>query len=33
MVRELSDVPLIVMPTAAPTPKGVSIPVLEHVED
>ena len=33
MVRELPDVPLIVMPTAVPTPKGVSIPVLEHVED
>ena len=33
MVRELHDVPMIVMPTAPPTPKGVSIPVLEHVED
>ena len=33
MVRELHEVPMIVMPTAAPTPKGVSIPVLEHVED
>jgi amino-acid N-acetyltransferase len=33
MVRELHDVPMIVMPTATPTPKGVSIPVLEHVED
>lgn len=33
MVRELHEVPLIVMPTAAPTPKGISIPVLEHVED
>src|SRR3954466_3302106 len=33
MVRTLSDVPMIVMPTAAPTPRGVSIPVLEHVED
>ena len=32
-VRELPEVPLIVMPTAVPTPKGVSIPVLEHVED
>jgi hypothetical protein len=29
MVRTLHDVPMIVMPTAAPTPKGVSIPVLE----
>src|SRR5687768_14850668 len=28
MVRELHEVPLIVMPTAPPTPKGVSIPVL-----
>ena len=33
MVRELTDVPMIVMPTAAPTPRGVSIPVLEEVED
>jgi amino-acid N-acetyltransferase len=37
MVRTLHDVPMIVMPTAAPTPKGVSIPVLdasfEPVED
>jgi amino-acid N-acetyltransferase len=33
MVRELHDVPLAVMPTATPTPRGVSIPVLEHVED
>jgi amino-acid N-acetyltransferase len=33
MVRELSDVPMIVMPTAPPTPRGVSIPVLENVED
>ena len=33
MVRELADVPMIVMPTAAPTPRGVSIPVLEEVED
>jgi amino-acid N-acetyltransferase len=29
MVRTLHDVPMIVMPTTAPTPKGVSIPVLE----
>jgi amino-acid N-acetyltransferase len=33
MVRELPEVPMVVMPTAPPTPKGVSIPVLEHVED
>src|SRR5437870_3238081 len=33
MVRELTDVPMIVMPTAAPTPRGVSIPVLQDVED
>jgi amino-acid N-acetyltransferase len=29
MVRTLHDVPMIVMPTTAPTPKGVSIPVLD----
>ena len=33
MIRELTDVPMIVMPAAPPTPKGVSIPVLEEVED
>ena len=33
VVRELRDVPLIVMPTSTPTPKGVSIPVLQEVED
>jgi amino-acid N-acetyltransferase len=33
MVRELRDVPMIVMPTAAPTPRGVSIPVLPEIED
>jgi amino-acid N-acetyltransferase len=33
MVRELHDVPMIMMPSATPTPRGVSIPVLEHVED
>lgn len=33
MVRELTDVPMIVMPTAAPTPRGVSIPVLGEIED
>ncbi len=30
MVRVLEDVPIITMPTPAPTPRGVSIPVLEH---
>ena len=29
MVKTLPDVPMIVMPTAAPTPRGVSIPVLD----
>ena len=36
MVRTLHDVPMIVMPTTPPTPKGVSIPVLDafaEVED
>jgi amino-acid N-acetyltransferase len=33
MVRELADVPMIIMPTAPPTPRGVSIPVLDDVED
>lgn len=33
MVRELPEVPLVAQPAAAPTPKGVSIPVLEVVED
>jgi amino-acid N-acetyltransferase len=33
MVKELSDVPMAVMPTAPPTPRGVSIPVLPHEED
>src|SRR5687768_5772742 len=33
MVRTLWDVPMIVMPTTAPTPRGVSIPVLDAVED
>jgi amino-acid N-acetyltransferase len=33
MVRELTDVPMIVMPTAPPTPRGVSIPVLQDIED
>lgn len=30
MVRELTDVPIIEAPTAIPTPRGVSIPVLEE---
>ena len=30
MVRELPEVPMAVMPTAAPTPRGVSIPVLPY---
>jgi amino-acid N-acetyltransferase len=33
MVRELPDVPMAVMPTAAPTPRGVSIPVLPDIEE
>jgi amino-acid N-acetyltransferase len=33
MVRELPEVPMAVMPTAPPTPRGVSIPVLPHDED
>jgi amino-acid N-acetyltransferase len=32
MVRELADVPTIAMPQATPTPRGVSIPVLD-IED
>lgn len=32
MVRTLTDVPLSVMPTAIPTPRGVSIPVLQSVD-
>jgi amino-acid N-acetyltransferase len=31
MVREITDVPMAVMPTAPPTPRGVSIPVLPVV--
>ena len=30
MVRELSDVPVVEGPAAPPTPRGVSIPVLDH---
>jgi amino-acid N-acetyltransferase len=33
MVRTLWDVPMIVMPTTAPTPRGVNIPVLESVDE
>ena len=33
MVRTLWDVPMIVMPTTAPTPRGVSIPVLGSLEE
>ena len=34
MVRTLHDVPPVEnLPVAAPTPRGVSIPVLEHVEE
>jgi amino-acid N-acetyltransferase len=33
MVRELLDVPIVAGPAAAPTPRGVSIPVLEPFED
>ena len=32
MVRVLEDVPVIAGPQAAPTPRGVSIPVLEHID-
>ena len=33
MVKTLWDVPMIVMPQTPPTPKGVSIPVLEYAEE
>jgi amino-acid N-acetyltransferase len=33
MVCELTDVPILPAPVAPPTPRGVSIPVLEHLED
>jgi amino-acid N-acetyltransferase len=33
MVRVLEDVPIVQLPAAAPTPHGVSIPVLEYVEE
>jgi amino-acid N-acetyltransferase len=33
MVRTLEEVPIVQQPSATPTPKGVSIPVLDYVED
>ena len=33
VVKTLHDVPVIVAPNAAPTPRGVSIPVLEVIEE
>ena len=33
MVRTLHDVPIVAAPTTAPTPRGVSVPVLEYVEE
>src|SRR5947207_12214311 len=33
MVRVLEDVPIVELPAATPTPKGVSIPVLEYAEE
>jgi amino-acid N-acetyltransferase len=33
MVRVLHDVPIVELPAAPPTPRGVSIPVLEYVEE
>ncbi len=33
MVLELADVPVVPGPAAAPTPRGVSIPVLDHLDD
>lgn len=33
MVCTLEDVPVIKVPNAAPTPRGVSVPVLNHFED
>jgi amino-acid N-acetyltransferase len=33
MVRELPEVPAVEGPAAPPTPRGVSIPVLEHLDD
>jgi hypothetical protein len=33
MVRTLHDVPIIAAPTTPPTPRGVSVPVLEYIEE
>jgi amino-acid N-acetyltransferase len=33
MLRVLEDVPAVEAPKAVPTPRGVSIPVLEHLEE
>lgn len=33
MVRTLEDVPIVALPAAPPTPRGVSIPVLEYTEE
>lgn len=33
MVRVLDDVPILNAEAATPTPRGVSIPVLDHAED
>jgi amino-acid N-acetyltransferase len=33
MLRTLQDVPIVEVPAAIPTPRGVSIPVLDHLED
>jgi amino-acid N-acetyltransferase len=33
VVKTLADVPVVELPGATPTPRGVSIPVLPHVED
>jgi amino-acid N-acetyltransferase len=33
MVRTLHDVPIIAAPTTPPTPRGVSVPVLEFIEE
>jgi amino-acid N-acetyltransferase len=33
MVRTLHDVPIIAAPLTAPTPRGVSVPVLEYIEE
>src|SRR4051812_39404714 len=33
MLHTLHDVPVVEVPTAIPTPRGVSIPVLDYIED